>query len=83
MKVLSRGCIELNGLHFQVFDPLNFMAYVKIPFEMDEKDLDSALRLVRLQESKYTTQVGSTVAMADSSPALGMFGQEVPILPFQ
>ena len=58
------------------------MAYVELPFEMDEKGLDNALRLVRLQESKYTT-VGSTVAMADSSPALGIFRQEVPILPFQ
>lgn len=65
-----------------MFDPLNFMAYVKLPFEMDEKDLDNAPRLMRSQESKYTT-VGSTVTMADSSPGHGIFRQEVPILPFQ
>ncbi len=33
------------------------MAYVQLPFEMDEKDLDNALRLVRENILKLTTRV--------------------------
>jgi len=42
-KVLSRACLKLNGMHFEVQDPLNYMAYVKLSFEMHENDLDNGL----------------------------------------
>ena len=57
IKVLSRACIELNGLHFQVFDPLNYMAFVKLPFEMNESQLDNGLKLVRENIPKITARV--------------------------
>ncbi len=56
-QVLSRACIALNGLHFQVYDPSNYMAYVKLPFEMHEKDLDNALMLIRENIPKLTARV--------------------------
>lgn len=34
MQVISQACLDLDGLHFQVLDPLNFMAYVKLPFDL-------------------------------------------------
>ena len=46
-KFLRKCCLELNGLHFEVWDPLNYMAYVKLPFEIQEADLDNALLLIR------------------------------------
>ena len=60
-KVLSRACIELNGLHFQVYDPLNYMAYVKLPFEMNESQLDNGLRLVRENTPKITARVSEGI----------------------
>ncbi len=47
IKTISVACLELNGLHFRVLDPLNYMAYVKLPFTMKEQDLDEGLRLAR------------------------------------
>lgn len=47
-KVLIRACIDVNGLRFQVYNPLNYMAYVKLPFDMHEQDLDNALVLIRV-----------------------------------
>ena len=46
MKHISRTCLELNSLHFETHDPLNYMAYVKLPL-MTEADLDNALMLIR------------------------------------
>ncbi len=43
IKFLSLACLELNGLHFEVYDPLNYMAYVKLPFEQKEADLDNRI----------------------------------------
>ncbi len=57
IKMLSIACLELNGLHFQVLDPLNYMAYVKLPFEMREQDLDTGLRLIRENIPKLITRV--------------------------
>ncbi len=60
-KVLSRACLELNGLHFEVHDPLNYMAYVKLPFEMHEKDLDNGLMLIRQSIPKLTSRVSEGI----------------------
>ena len=60
-KVLSRACLELNGLHFEVHDPLNYMAYVKLPFEMHEKDLDNGLMLIRQNIPKLTSRVSEGI----------------------
>ncbi len=57
IKVLSRACTELNGLHFEIHDRLNYMAYVKLPFEMNESQLDNGLRLVRENIPKITARV--------------------------
>ena len=35
-KFLSKCCLELNGLHFEVFDFLNYQAYDKMPFDVKE-----------------------------------------------
>ncbi len=56
-KFLSKCCLELNGLHFEVFDPLNYMAYVKLPFEIKEADLDNALLLIRQNIPKLISRV--------------------------
>jgi len=57
MKHMSKACLELNSLHFQVHDPLNFMSYVRLPFEMKEADLDNALKLIRENIPKITARV--------------------------
>ncbi len=56
-KVLRRACLELNALHFEVHDPLNYMAYVKLPFEMNEDQLDNGLMLIRRNIPKITARV--------------------------
>ena len=56
-KFLSKCCLALNGLHFEVFDPLNYMAYVKLPFEIKEADLDNALLLIRQNIPKLISRV--------------------------
>ena len=33
-KLISQACLDLDGLHFQVLDPLNYQAYVKLPFDL-------------------------------------------------
>ena len=40
---MHMACLELNGLHFEVYNPLNYMSYIKMPFEEKEADLDNAL----------------------------------------
>jgi len=57
VKFLSICCLELNGLHFEVYDPLNYMAYVKLPFEIKEADLDNALLLIRQNIPKLISRV--------------------------
>ncbi len=57
IKFLSMACLELNGLHFGVHDPLNYMAYVKLPFETNEADLDNSLRLIRENIPKIKARV--------------------------
>jgi hypothetical protein len=57
LKFLSKCCLELNGLHFEVFDPLNYHAYVKLPFEIKEADLDNALLLIRQNIPKLISKV--------------------------
>ncbi len=57
IKMISIACLELNGLHFQVLDPLNYMAYVKLPFTMKEQDLDEGLRLIRQNIPALTARV--------------------------
>ncbi len=57
IKFLSKCCLELNGLHFEVFDPLNYQAYVKLPFDVKEADLDNALLLIRLNIPKLISRV--------------------------
>jgi len=57
IKFLSKCCLELNGLHFEMYDPLNYMAYVKLPFEIKEADLDYALLLIRQNIPKLTAKV--------------------------
>ncbi len=57
IKLLSIACLELNGLHFEVYDPLNYMAYVKLPFEQKEADLDNALLLIRQNIPKLISRV--------------------------
>lgn len=57
MEVMSRACLDLQGMHFQVFDFLNYQAYVKLPFEMNESELDNGLRLIRETIPKLTTRV--------------------------
>ena len=47
----------MNGLHFEVFDPLNYQAYVKLPFEIKEADLDNALLLIRTNIPKLVSRV--------------------------
>ena len=37
LQVINRACTELDGMHFQVYDPLNYMASVHLPFEMREE----------------------------------------------
>ena len=59
-KYLSLACLELNGLHFEVYDPLNYMAYVKLPFEQTEADLDNALLLIRQNIPKLISGTGIT-----------------------
>jgi len=54
IKVLSRVCLELNGLHFEIHDPLNFQQYIKLPFE---QSADNALRLIRENIPKLTARV--------------------------
>ncbi len=58
-KILSRACIELNGLHFEVYDPLNFLSYVKLPYDMNADDVyvDYALQVIRQNIPKLTTRV--------------------------
>lgn len=56
-KVLSRACLELHGLHFEVHDPLNYMSYEKLPFDMHETDLDNGLMLIRENIPKLTARV--------------------------
>jgi hypothetical protein len=57
MNQISRACLELNSLHFQVHDPLNYMAYVPLPFEQKEADLDNALLLIRQNIPKLISRV--------------------------
>ena len=57
VKILSIVCLELNGLHFEIWDPLNYMAYVKLPFEIKEADLDHALLLIRQNIPKLISRV--------------------------
>ena len=57
MEVMSRACLDLQGLHFQVFDPLNYQAYVKLPFEMNESELDNGLKLIKESIPKLTKRV--------------------------
>ncbi len=61
IKMLSRACLELNGLHFEVHDPLNYLSYVKLPFEMKEKDLDNRLILIRENIPKLTARVSEGI----------------------
>jgi len=56
-KFLSKCCLESNGLHFEVYDPLNYMAYVKLRFEIKEADLDNALLLIRQNIPKLISKV--------------------------
>ncbi len=56
-KFLSKCCLELNGLHFEVYKPLNYMAYVKLPFDVKEADLDNALLLIRQNIPKLISKV--------------------------
>ncbi len=57
MKQISRACLELNSLHFQVHDPLNYMAYVPLPFEIKEADMDNALLLIKQNIPKLISRV--------------------------
>ncbi len=61
IKLLSIACLELNGLHFEVYDPLNYMAYVKLPFEIKEVDLDHALLLIRENIPKLISRVSEGI----------------------
>ena len=56
-KFLSKCCLELNMLHFEVYDPLNFMAYVKLPFDVTIDELDNALLLIRQNIPKLIARV--------------------------
>ena len=61
IKFLSKCCLELNRLHFEVFDPLNYQSYVKLPFEIKEADLDNALLLIRTNIPKLITRVSEGI----------------------
>ena len=56
-KFPSKCCLELDGLHFEVYDPLNYMAYVKLPFDVKEVDFDNALLLIRQNIPKLISRV--------------------------
>ena len=56
-KVLSKCCLELNALHFEVYDPLNYMAYVKLPFDVTIDELDNALLLIKQNIPKLVARV--------------------------
>ena len=60
-KCLSVACLELYGLHFEVYDPLNYGACVKLPFELNEADLDNALLLIRQNIPKLTARVSEGI----------------------
>ncbi len=60
-KFLSMACLELNGLHFEVYDPLNYMAYVRLPFELKEADLDNALLLIKQNIPKLIARVSEGI----------------------
>ena len=57
IKTLSIICLELDGLHFEIHDPLNYMAYVKMPFSLKPSDIDNALALIRENIPKLTARV--------------------------
>ncbi len=57
IKLLTFACLELNGLHYEVYDPLNFGAYIKLPFDVKEEDLDNALLLIRRNIPKLIARV--------------------------
>ena len=54
-KFLNKFCLELNGL--QGYDPLNYMAHMKLPFNVKEADLDNALLLIRQNIPKLTSRL--------------------------
>ncbi len=60
-KFLSKCCLELNCLHFEVLDPLNYMAYVKLPFDQTEAGLDNALLLIRQNIPLLITRVSEGI----------------------
>ena len=74
-KFLSKCCLELNGLHFEVYDPLNYMAYVKLPFEIKEADLDNALLLIRQNIPKLISKVseGMDLYIEQTEESMGNF----------
>ena len=58
-KMLARICEENNALHFTVSDPLNYEQLVKLPFEVDESELDIYLARIRENQSKMISDVAT------------------------
>ncbi len=56
-KLLSIACLDLNGLHYQVHDPLNYQQIIKQNFDRTEDNLDIALQLIRENTPKLIARV--------------------------